>query len=78
MGASERLKTAGEAAELLEEMGYVSVARLCDGVVTLECWERTRVSGRMIRQIVDDEAITKRLLAETCAAAFRGATPDAS
>lgn len=79
MTASDRLKIAGDAAELLEEMGYVSVARLRDDVVTIECWERTGASGRMIRQIVDDDALTTRLLADTCAAALRGgASPDAS
>ncbi len=56
MGTSDRLKTAGEAAELLEQMGYVSVARMRDGIVTLECWERT--GGRVLRHVIEDDNLT--------------------
>jgi hypothetical protein len=73
MNASERLKVAGQAAETLEDMGFVAVARLSDGVVTLECWERTG-AGRMVRHIVGDELATRQILAESCAAALRGGT----
>ena len=75
MGPSERLKIAGEAAELLEEMGFVSVARLRDGIVTLECWDRAGTPPKMVTHTVDEEAITKHLLANACAGALRG-TPD--
>jgi hypothetical protein len=78
MGPSERLKIAGEAAELLEEMGFVSVARLRDGIVTLECWDRLGKPPKMVTHVVDEEAITKQLLASACAGALRGADPDAS
>lgn len=72
MTPSDRLKIAGVAAELLEQMGFVSVARLADGVVTLECWDRAVASGRLVQHIVDGDAITDRLLADTCASLMRG------
>jgi hypothetical protein len=71
MSPSDRLRIAGEAAEVLEEHGYVSVARLADGVVTLECWERSQTGGRMHRHVVDEEGATTRLLADTCLLALR-------
>ena len=74
MNSSERLKVAGQAAETLEDMGFVAVARLSDGVVTLECWERGPGAGRMVRHIVSDELATRQILAESCAAALRGGT----
>jgi len=75
MSNQECLKIAGDAAQVLDEMGFVSVARLRDGIVTLECWERG--SSRMVRQIVDDPRIPTQALADLCAAALRsaGASP---
>jgi hypothetical protein len=78
MGPSERLKIAGEAAELLEEMGFVSVARLREGVVTLECWDRLGKPPKMVTHVVDEETITKQILADACAGALRSADLDAS
>ena len=78
MSASDRLRVAGEAAQSLEDMGFVAVARLCDGVVTLECWERGPGPGRMVRQIVGEELATRQILAESCAAALRGGTDESS
>ncbi len=78
MNASERLKVAGLAAQTLEDMGFVAVARLSDGVVTLECWERGPGAGRMVRHIVGDELATRQILAESCAAALRGGTQQSS
>ncbi len=66
MGPSERLKVAGDAAQLLENMGFVAVARLRDGVVTLELWR----ADRRLRHVVDDEANDPRVLAASCAAEF--------
>lgn len=78
MNPSERLKVAGQAAQTLEDMGFVAVARLSDGVVTLECWERGPGGGRMVRHIVSDELATRQILAESCAAALRGGTEQSS
>jgi len=71
MSASECLKIAGEAAEVLEEMGFTAVARLRDGIVTLECWDRGPGPIRMVRQVVDDVRVSKTTLARTCATALR-------
>jgi hypothetical protein len=71
MSASECLKIAGEAAEVLEEMGFTAVARLRDGVVTLDCWERGPGPGRMVRQVVDDVRVSKLALAQASAKALR-------
>ncbi len=77
MNSSERLKVAGQAAQTLEDMGFVAVARLSEGVVTLECWERAGAQ-RMVRHIVNDELVTRQILAESCAAALRGGTAQSS
>jgi hypothetical protein len=71
MSASECLKIAGEAAEVLEEMGFTAVARLRDGIVTLECWERGPGPSRMVRQVVDDVRVSKLALAQASAKALR-------
>ncbi|HEU4538479.1 MAG TPA: hypothetical protein VFS00_30370 [Polyangiaceae bacterium] len=42
MGTSERFEIAGRAAELLEPMGFTAMARLKDGIVTIELWRGTR------------------------------------
>jgi hypothetical protein len=74
MTPGERLKLAGEAAELLEERGFVSAARLRDGIVTLECWDHESSPVRLVRHVVGDApGTTREGLAEACAAALRGA-----
>jgi hypothetical protein len=78
MSASDCLKIAGEAAEVLEEMGFTAVARLRDGIVTLECWERGPGPIRMVRQVVDDERVSKTTLARTCATALRASAGPAN
>ena len=40
---------------------------------TLECWERSGAQ-RMVRHVVNDELVTRQILAESCAAALRGGT----
>jgi hypothetical protein len=70
MSASECLKIAGEAAEVLEQMGFTAVARLRDGIVTLECWEHGPGPVRMVRQVVDDARVSKLALAQACANAL--------
>jgi hypothetical protein len=70
MEASERLRVAGEAAELLEEMGFTSVARLREGVVTLELWKVIGREQRILRHVVAGET-TAAGLAELCSATFQ-------
>jgi hypothetical protein len=77
MTPSERLQLAGEAAELLEEMGFVAVARLRDGLVTLEGWDRTASHGRRWRTEVDEDlaGATPAELARDFVAAVRASDP---
>jgi len=80
MSPSELLEVAGDAAEHLESMGYVAVARLKDSVITLTVWRV--VGGRQLTHVhvVDGSVKTPTVLAQTCAAEFRvkyGTTLDA-
>jgi hypothetical protein len=71
MSADSQLEIAGLAAEALERMGFVSVARLRDGVVTLTFWKM--MGGRQVqmqRQVTDADALPE-VLAQLCAAHFR-------
>jgi hypothetical protein len=58
---------AGQAATLLEEMGFGAVARLKGGVVTLEFWR----GAHAMRYELADGAVTPRALALACAAEYR-------
>ena len=73
MDTSKRLELAGDAAVIIEEMGLglTAVARLRDGVVTLECWGVARHRPVVIRHEVTDEGISAQALAEVCAAELR-------
>lgn len=71
MSASECLKNAGEAAELLEAMGFIAVARLRDGIVTLECWHPGPGASRVVRHTIDDPSLSRAAIAQACAAALR-------
>jgi hypothetical protein len=75
MDSSERLKVAGDAAVLIEEMGLgiTAVARLSDGVVTLECWGASSSRHYVLRQVVTDPPGTASALAERCVAEMRAA-----
>ena len=72
---TDLFRTAGEAAEILEQMGYVAVARKRDGVVTLEY--RQVVGGKeyMVRHQVDEAEAGASALARLCDAEFRAAVP---
>ena len=70
------LKTAGDAAEVLERMGYTAVARRRDGVVTLEYWQMVGPRQYMMRHEVSDEALDAEQLARVCDAHFRAALPN--
>jgi len=71
MSSSELLKLAGDAAEFLESMGFTSVGRLKDGLVTLSAWRV--VGGRHLTHVhvVDGSITSSQVLAQTCAAEFR-------
>jgi hypothetical protein len=73
MSADSQLEIAGLAAERLEQKGFVSVARLRDGVVTLEWW--TKVGGKQLhmRRRVTDADASPDELAEVCASELRAA-----
>jgi hypothetical protein len=59
---SDPLAAAGEAAQMLDEMGFHAVARKRDGVVTLETWGK----GRALRVIVNDGSVSPGELVRAC------------
>lgn len=67
------LQTAGDAAALLEEMGYTAVARKRDGVVTLEYWQIVEGRSLLMRHTVERDGVGARALAALCDAQFRAA-----
>jgi hypothetical protein len=75
MDAGERLKVAGDAAVLIEELGLglTAVARLSDGVVTLECWGASSRRHYVLRHIVADSPGSAQALADRCVAEMRAA-----
>ncbi len=72
---SQRFEVAGQAAGLLEEMGFVAVARKRNEVVALEFWRVVRGQQRAMRHVVDEEPPSATALAQICAAEFRAALP---
>lgn len=70
MNGDDLLRLGGEAATLLEEMGYVACARLKDDRVMLDCWARDGQSPPK-RFVLDDPRLTAQRLAVTVAAAMR-------
>lgn len=71
--SADFLSLAGEAACLLDEMGFVAVARKRDGVVTLEIWAQAEGRRVGIRRVVSDAALSAEELAHACSAALRQA-----
>ncbi len=69
------LKTAGDAAEVLERMGYTAVARRRDGVVTLEYWQVVGHKQYMMKHEVKGDGLSPEQLARVCDAHFRAALP---
>lgn len=69
MDASERLRIAGEAAEILETMGFSAVARLSEGRVTLDAFRRDGREPRGVRYVVGEAALDPAALAAVVAAA---------
>lgn len=70
---ADLLETAGLAAELLEERGYVSVARKRDGVVTLELWKAIAGRQHVLRHALPAGTGDPRALAAECHARFEAA-----
>lgn len=71
---ADLLEIAGDAAALLEELGYTSVARKKDGVVTLELWRVVDGRSLLMRHTVDRQ-VAPGDLAASCDAKFRAAKP---
>jgi len=67
------LQLAGAAAEVLEALGYVAVARKRDGVVTLEYRRLVGSRQYMMRHVVTDDSPGAPELAARCDAEFRAA-----
>jgi hypothetical protein len=72
MEPGERLKIAGEAACLLEEQGFVAVARLKQGVVFLEFWK----GSKAMRYELPDTPLAAQALAAACATEYRERVQD--
>jgi len=70
---ADLLETAGSAAALLEERGYVAVARKRDGVVTLELWKVVRGRQHVLRHPLPGGTGDPRTLAAECHARFEAA-----
>jgi hypothetical protein len=64
---------AGEAACLLEEMGFVAVARKRDGAITLEIWRAMGNERRVMRYTLAAEFESPKELADHCAHRFETA-----
>jgi uncharacterized membrane protein len=71
MSPSELLVLAGDAAGILETMGYVAVARLSEGVVTLEVWRVVDRQKLRMRHVVDASVTSSTVLAQSVAVEFR-------
>lgn len=66
---SDPFVAAGEAAQLLEDMGFVAVAKKADGRITLECFRRDG-SAHGVRMFVPEETVDPSELAEQCRVAM--------
>jgi hypothetical protein len=64
---------AGEAACLLEEMGFVAVARKRDGNVQLELWRAVGQERRVMRYVIEAAFDSARELADHCVTRFQTA-----
>jgi hypothetical protein len=74
--ATDVFEIAGRAACLLEDMGFVAVARRRDGLTTIELWQVVKGEQRAIRVEIDAPGVpatSAEALAEACAARFRAA-----
>lgn len=74
--AADLFEIAGQAACLLEDMGFVAVARRRDGHTTIELWQVVKGEQRAIQVAIDAPSVptaSAEAMAEACAARFRAA-----
>lgn len=69
-GPQDPFELAGEAACLLEEMGFVAVARKRDGMVMLEIFRAVGNEQRSMRYVLSAAFDSPDELAQRCAAQF--------
>ncbi len=67
---SDPFELAGLAACLLEEMGFVAVARKREGLVMLEFWRMIGNEQRTMRYVISGTFDSPDELAQHCAAQF--------
>jgi hypothetical protein len=67
----DTFEQAGEAACILEEMGFVAVARKRDGAVQLELWRAVGQERRVMRYVLSSAFDSARELADHCATQFQ-------
>lgn len=65
--SNDLFKIAGDAAAILEEMGFVAVARKKNNTITIEFWR----GKHSMRYDLPDVAVSPRALASACAAEFQ-------
>lgn len=68
--ADRAFERAGDAACLLEDMGFVAVARRRDQVVLLEFWKMVAGEQRLMRHVVPPDVGPADTLARDCALRF--------
>jgi len=71
MTPSERFKVAGDAAEILEGMGFTAIARMSEGTIELDYWCLIGKKSRGFRHVIDSDPVSARALAEVCAVELR-------
>ena len=71
MDQSQRFLVAGDAATLIEAAGFTAVARLKDGIVTIEFWG----PGGGLRRVIHEDAPNAENIADECIAALGGPKP---
>lgn len=66
----DRFAQAGEAACILEEQGFVAVARKRDGEVSLELWRLVGKDRRVMKYVLEEPYDSAQDLADHCVAQF--------
>lgn len=70
MATIDRFEQAGEAACLLEERGFVAVARKRGDEVSLELWRMVGGDRRLMKYVITSPYESADALAQHCAAQF--------
>lgn len=66
----DRFTQAGEAACILEELGFVAVARKRNGEVSLELWRLVGGDRRVMKYVLEQPYDSAQELADHCVAQF--------